>query len=310
MKLDETTREEAATWFAALRRGPMAVEERQAFDAWRADPRKQAALDGMHELWGEVSAVRELGVAAPAPRPSLGRMAAGIAAGAVLTAGVLTLAVNPPGGHRLRTDVGEQRTIQLADGSRVMLDTGSHIRVRFSGDRRAVELTSGQAMFEVAASAERPFTVTAGQTEVTATGTRFDVRLDGAGARVVLVEGRVAVKHEGGGERAWTLSPGQEVRTSAPKPVVANVDLGTVTSWTTGRLVFDRTPVTVAVAEVNRYTDKPIEIQDPEVAEAVVSGVFDAGDVDGFVAALEDLYGLETSRSAQGRRVLSPAFEK
>ena len=75
MRLDDKTREEAAAWFSALRRGPMPIEERAAFDAWRADPVHQAALNHMHELWGEVSAIKELGVTVPPARPAVRRFA-------------------------------------------------------------------------------------------------------------------------------------------------------------------------------------------------------------------------------------------
>lgn len=317
-------RRQAADWFARLNQRAVSAADVKAFSAWRADPQNASAFDRMQELWAAAGALAgEPGMAALTQqarnrnasarrsrraRPALQPWLVAGAVALMLVGGVWTWRSAQP--VQYATDVGERRTVELADGSRVMLDTGSRIRVRFSGDRRAVELTSGQAMFEVAASPERPFVVTAGQTQVTATGTRFDVRLDGVGARVVLVEGRVAVKHEDGEARAWTLAPGQQVRTSAVTPIIATVDVQTAMSWTTGRLMFDRTPVVVAVAEVNRYTDKPIEIRDPAVAEAVVSGVFDAGDVDGFVAALEDLYGLQSSRSPQGGRILSPAPKK
>ena len=83
--------------------------------------------------------------------------------------------------------VGEQRTIQLEDGSRIILDTGSEVAVRFTGGRRSVTLNNGQAMFDVEGDPARPFIVDAGDTRVTAIGTRFDVRRSGTGARVILV---------------------------------------------------------------------------------------------------------------------------
>ena len=75
-----------------------------------------------------------------------------------------------------------------------------------------------------------------------------------------------------------------------------------------GRLTFRETPVAVAVAEVNRYSRNTIELEAPEVSSERVSGVFDAGDVDGFVAALRDLYPLEATRTNDGRIVLSDAM--
>ena len=97
---------------------------------------------------------------------------------------------------RYVTAIGEQRTIQLDDGSRIILDTSSEVAVRLTGNRRSVTLTAGQAMFDVQGDPARPFVVAAGDTKVTAIGTRFDVRRSGAGARVILVDGRVDVRRD------------------------------------------------------------------------------------------------------------------
>jgi len=200
--------------------------------------------------------------------------------------------------------------VALADGSHLILDTGSRVSVRFTGERRTVALTQGQAMFEVARDAGRPFVVRAGDTEVTALGTRFDVRRSGAGARVILVEGRVAVRKPAASDTRWSLSPGQQLLTSAPRPRVAPVNVVASTSWSAGRLTFDDTPIAVAVAEVNRYSRSPIVLQDARLASVPVSGVFNVGDIDGFVAALSDLYGLDATISDDGRILLGSASKK
>ncbi|MBI5939886.1 MAG: iron dicitrate transport regulator FecR, partial [Caulobacterales bacterium] len=65
-----------------------------------------------------------------------------------------------------------------------------------------------------------------------------------------------------------------------------------------------------AVAEVNRYSLRRIELQAADFAAIPVSGVFDTGDVDGFVSALTDLYPLRATRSADGTIVLSDDASK
>ncbi|MDZ4372121.1 MAG: FecR domain-containing protein, partial [Phenylobacterium sp.] len=164
--------------------------------------------------------------------------------------------------------------------------------------------------FDVEGDARRPFVVTAGDTRVTALGTRFDVRRVGPGARVVLIEGRVAVRGGPGPDRAWSLAPGQQVVTAARRPAVAAADVPAATSWASGRLTFRETPIGQAVAEVNRYSPRRIDLQASEFAAIPVSGVFDTGDVDGFVAALTDLYPLRATRSADGTIVLSDGASK
>ncbi len=93
-----------------------------------------------------------------------------------------------------QTDVGELRSVRLEDGSRVMLDTRSRIRVSFSATARDVELLEGQAHFDVAKNPARPFRVRTAFAEVVAVGTSFDVAAQPARTTVTLIEGRVNVR--------------------------------------------------------------------------------------------------------------------
>jgi transmembrane sensor len=110
------------------------------------------------------------------------------------------------------TDVGEQRSLALADGSTVELNSRSRIKVQYTEHERRVDLLEGQALFHVAKHKSRPFIVQTGNTRVRAVGTAFDVYKTSSGTVVTVVEGRVAVHtrlsserlanesgHEGGG---------------------------------------------------------------------------------------------------------------
>lgn len=313
-------RKEAADWFARLNQRRVTTADVRRFSEWRRDPENARAFARLETLWSATAALGQapdmqvLADEALRPRRSrpartglAGRLAPIGAVGAVVLAlgiaGSTWLALRPA---VYATEVGEQRTVTLNDGSRLVLDTGSRVAVRFTRERRTIILTQGQAMFEVERDAARPFVVRAGDTEVTALGTRFDVRRSGAGARVILVEGRVAVRQDAASEARWSLSPGQQVVTSAPRPKVATVNVAASTSWSAGRLTFDDTPIAIAVAEVNRYSRTPIVLQDARLASVPVSGVFNVGDIDGFVAALSDLYALEATTD-HGRIVLGAA---
>ena len=194
---------------------------------------------------------------ADASRKLQGRLAKGlipigaVAAVAAVVVGVTMWSARP---LSYETGLGERRIVVLADGSKVTLDTESRITVRLTGRRRAVELASGQAFFDVEGDPARPFVVRAGATDVTALGTRFDVRRAGGGAQVTLVEGKVDVVDRGQATPRWSLAPGQQIVTASPRPAVRSVDAASETSWTVGRLIFAGDTVEAAVAEVNRYT--------------------------------------------------------
>src|SRR5690606_12155282 len=98
-----------------------------------------------------------------------------------------------PDSGEFATAKGERRTVRLADGSTITLNTDSAIRVGYVADRRLVRLLRGQALFEVARDPHRPFVVQAGAKQVTALGTIFEVRLAAERMKVMVVEGKVVV---------------------------------------------------------------------------------------------------------------------
>lgn len=148
----------------------------------RNDEAKRAAPLKEHRQDSTLTTSRTL-----RPRYSL---AASLMLAAVGAGGVFWLA-NERGIYT--TDIGEQRSIQLSDGSTVELNAHSKVRVVLRKQQRDVELIEGQALFRVAKDHSRPFIVHSGETNVLAVGTEFDVNKHLSGTTVTVVEGRVAV---------------------------------------------------------------------------------------------------------------------
>ena len=309
---DKRAREEAAAWFARLNRRSVPLQSLEDFRAWRQKPANRAAYQAVESAWRgadvladdpEIGAALTAALARPArARPAMwvwpaGLVTAGVAVGAsfwVLTFGA---------GSTYSTRVGEQRLVRLGDGTAMRLDTDTRVSVSLRGGERRVELAHGQAFFDVAHDAARPFIVDAGSMRVRAVGTRFDVRRDGAVAKVTLVEGIVQVSDSGPSPRAWTLGPGEQVRLGrAPARVTA--DVAAATSWTSGRVIFRGLPLGQAIDEVNRYSPHKIRLAAQAVADVPVSGSFETGDVDAFVSAVSDLHGLTARKSPDGAIVL------
>jgi transmembrane sensor len=316
----QTRRQEAASWFSRLGDKHVSVSDLEAFSAWRRDPLNAAAYQRLEEVWDATQTlagdqdIEALVARAGAPesrsvsRPRwavIRQPAWGAALALLLIVGVALYGWRQSGGETYRSEVGERRELVLADGSRLVLDTRSLVRVRLDGDARQVWLDQGQARF-VVASSDRPFIVHAADAEVTALGTAFDVRLDGGRTRVTLLEGAVEVRTEGNAASPVRLSPGDQVLAVREISRPVRVDLSRATSWTEGRLVFDGTPLETAIAEVNRYRRQPIRLDAPALARTPVSGLFDADDPDGFVAAVTSLYGLDAMPAPDGSLSLRP----
>jgi transmembrane sensor len=194
---------------------------------------------------------------------------------------------------------GARRDVVLSDGSTVSLDAGTKLEVRFRGDRRDLVLVRGQAAFDVAHDASRPFAVKAGAQRVTALGTRFNIDLVGEAARITLMEGRVKVEPlaasrvSTGGHYGIHLRPGQQLVAGASDlgggraPQVVAVDATKALAWKSGQLFFEDELLGNVVARVSRYTETKVEVRDPGLAQRRISGMFIAGDIATFLDAVE-----------------------
>jgi transmembrane sensor len=183
------------------------------------------------------------------------------------------------------TEIGEQRSLVLADGSTVELNSRSRIRVRYSDHERHIELVDGQALFEVAKNKLRPFVVHVGDTQVRAVGTQFDVYRRRTGTIVTVVEGKVSVDLVGSAETSAppptleatpiVVTGGEQLTVShnivaKPRPVNPN----SATAWTRRQLIFDNASLGEVAEEFNRYSTRPIIVESRALDTFHVSGTY------------------------------------
>jgi transmembrane sensor len=325
---------EASAWFVEFNDNPEDRSIREAFDRWvrrspehvqaylqisahweDGAPRPNAPVESVDELislaktdsnvahltsrGARLFAVRpepSTSEAISTPRPTRRHLALaasillGLVAGAVVWQQYLR--------GLYSTEVGEQRSLTLADGSTVELNSNSRIRVRYTQQTRHIDLLEGEALFHVAKSTSRPFIVQSQNAQVRAVGTQFDVYRKDSGTIVTVVEGRVAVMPaplEAGRSDQVTqtsqpadqqdvfLAAGEQLTlsgtagTNAPThPQPANVEAAT--AWTQHRLIFKGTPLCEVVDEFNRYSRRPLVITDSAIAATRISGSFSSSD--------------------------------
>lgn len=197
---------------------------------------------------------------------------------------------------------GQLLHVTLPDGSSLHLDTATRVEVALYRRRREVRMPEGQALFGVHGNPEQPFDVLAGPLRITVLGTRFSVRHVAGDAHgevhVAVEEGKVrVVRADAPTDRGMTLleagegillTSGQAIASDAKGrlgevSVIAGPDIA---PWREGRVVFDNTPLSQALAEFERYGDTSLRINDPAVAQRRISGSFDARKVDNFARAL------------------------
>jgi transmembrane sensor len=308
-------RAQAAAWIASLHDESRDEKLEAGFRRWlAADARHRAAFEMANEIWMDTDSwprpaatgfARRRGLASLAASPRPLALAASLAI--ALVAGALFLFRGAP----LITEVGEQRNLVLEDGSRVTLNTDSRVRIDYSPEARRVRVESGEALFEVAKRAGWPFVVTAGDRQITALGTAFVVRRQGGAVSVTLVEGKVRVAPAAAAEESApasaevaVLTAGERLtfvegkKTILDRPVVANA-----VAWQRGQVVFDRTPLSQAVAEMNRYSPVKLAVESESARGFLVTGIFRTGDSESFVQAVKESFYMEP-REDGGRIVL------
>jgi transmembrane sensor len=184
----------------------------------------------------------------------------------------------------------------MPDGSKVILNTDSQIHVDVNQHERRVDLERGEAFFEVAKDASRPFVVHAGNKRVVAVGTQFSVRREADDLQVVVTEGKVRIESSGAPQAvvAGTVARASEAGVLLTKQNIAAAEESL--SWRTGTLVFREMTLAEAVAEFNRYNTHKIIIADASVGSFEVAGSFRADNVDAFVRLLARGYPLRVEQ--------------
>jgi len=219
-----------------------------------------------------------------------------------------------------QTAHGEQIVTQLPDSSELHLNTDSSVTVRYTDQERVVEVARGQALFTVARDDRRRFRVAAGPAQVLAVGTQFDTYRRPDSTIVTVVEGSVAVLVGKSPSPAVAVLPPDALRVDAGYQVRVDthgvsaqptpVDVQQTTAWLQGKIAFEQRPLGEVADEFNRYGSIPIEIDDAALRALPISGVFDAYDIDSFVAFLQTLDGVRVERTNTRIRVFSVKSQK
>jgi transmembrane sensor len=225
----------------------------------------------------------------------------------------LWIARSVGGPHTFSTSIGGFQRIVLEDQSAIELNTDSEVRVALTPQLRKVELVRGEASFEVAHDASRPFIVSAGNTAVRAVGTKFDVHRLENSIEVTVDEGKVAIGTPSllemkvdvlpitipqitAGQTATASGNGVKLKT-LPKD-----DLARKLAWQNQMLVFDGDSLADVVAQFNRYNARQLVIADPALATLRIGGYFRPTNLDAFISVLQSDFGIRAEK--QGNRLV------
>lgn len=236
------------------------------------------------------------------------RFALAMAAAVVLGVGVAWFTMTGP--QRYETGFGEQRSVMLEDGSQVTLNTASKIEVRLYPHHRVIDLLAGEALFDVAHDATRPFDVRADESVLRAVGTSFVVDLRPSRTTVTVVEGRVALLPEGrhaANDQVPVLGVADRlvIDRTMPTLIQHGINVAAAIAWTQQQLIFERRPLGEVAEELNRYNRERIEVASEQLRAQEITGTFQANDPGLFVNFLRNIPGVRILDDGKGGYIVT-----
>lgn len=303
----------AADWWTRLREPTPSADTLARWQAWMAEDERHArAFDQLNAMgeWLRVAAAPQrrelLDEFAPRarwtrPRPWMLAAAATFVLAFLGWWGVrFVTGRNMPVQHYASV-VGQDRDIRLPDGTDIALGADSSLTARYSKGHRQVDLTAGEAYFKVIHDRQRPFVVDAGPLRIEDLGTAFNVRRTGQRVSVAVTQGRVRVASPAAGpDGRLELVAGQRAEYDPHSGMlhVSRIAAERAAAWRHHQLEFVNEPLSMVIANVNRYSRSPVQLADPQLGQLMFTGTVNTTNIDGWIGALSHVFPLQVSRFA------------
>jgi transmembrane sensor len=310
--------DQALEWFVRLSDVDAPASAWMSFQDWlEADDAHRLAYDDLERTWVALDGVGAaevtiLPVAAndedvtPAARRTARRRPAWLlpsfaaAAALAVVVGVWPQVSDmaPTRSYHTGADV---QTVLLDDGSRIVMNRHSDLSVRMGRRDRTVTLTEGEAAFDVAHNAARPFTIAAGDHSVRVLGTAFNVLSHGDHFAVSVERGIVAVTPAAAratpDPAAVRLVAGQKIDQSGTQtPTLSQVAPDQTSMWRQGVLVYRDAGLTEVAGDLSRYFDKPVTV-DTSAGALHFTGALQVADEATMLKQLQDFVPVRATRS-------------
>ncbi|MER2492730.1 FecR family protein [Catenovulum sediminis] len=195
--------------------------------------------------------------------------------------------------------IAQTKKVTLADESVITLNAASKIKVEYTDQQRNVTLLAGEAYFNVAKNADKPFNVITQNGRITVLGTQFNVDQTRDSVAVNVYEGKVEVKDINdmsqqllAGDRVAFTSDGSE-----PK---SQFNLKKGVDWQQGQLRFTNVKLVKVIEKLNRYTEQTLYL-DPVLNHKLVTATFKLDDMEGNISLLRELYQLDALTTGKSR---------
>ena len=265
--------QEALEWFSRLRQPGCDERERQAFGRWCQDPRNAHAYAKLEACWQQLQPPP----ARPRPRETdvkRSRHGLGLALLFLLLLGALAYLYWPLMqrlGSELYTDAGERRSVRLADGSTLHLDSASAMNVDLRARTRVLQLVQGQVYLEVKLDG-RALEVQVDDARIQVFGTRLMVARHAGHDELVVFNGKAMIV-QGADQRL--VATGERVTFNEARiDPVHKADVKAAHAWRMGQLRASDMPLGQVIERLASYQGRRVWMMDEQTAYRRVSGDF------------------------------------
>lgn len=275
---------EAIQWLVRLNSPQLSDADEQAFMHWLgASPLHQAAYIKAEELWERGAVLARVSEPKKAAEfPLAAWQGWSLACSAVM---VIALVIFLKPGKAIEYDIetvmGEQKTVELQDGSRVVLNTNSRLHITLENSNRHVELLQGEVLFEVKKDG-RGFEVNTREGTVRVLGTRFSVYQMSSDTQVTVAEGSVALGEitNGAFKSRAVLKPNERLSLLAAKAGRSPEKISSASelAWRKHQLVFRGQTLNQVIEELGRYFPEKIHLDNPALGQREITAVIPLSD--------------------------------
>ncbi len=230
------------------------------------------------------------------------------------------------------TAQGERKSIDLADGSKITLNTDTRLSVKMTGNRRVINLEKGEVYVNVAHEIDRPFDVIAGNGRIHDIGTSFNVYSANNMTQVTVVEGKVEVipdskitgarwlDHVISRSAFWlylnstpktnenvALGLGEQITYDNQGKVNAPMAINptNIIAWRSGRLVFEMAPLEAVLNQVQRYHQVSFQYSGEAIKQIRVSASFEIDNLPKILNTLQAAFPIKTQQFQDGKIMVS-----
>lgn len=201
------------------------------------------------------------------------------------------------GENEFETSYGQNKNIQLPDGSIVVLNANSTVTYSSKWDKdqpREIWL-KGEAFFSVKhTSNSQKFIVHTNDLDVQVLGTKFNVNTRRENTQVILNSGKVKLYLASAADRVVDMKPGEMVNFSkkAEHLEKQTVRASKYSAWVEKKLVFEDASMKEIAQVLEDTYGLKVKFLDPELLKLTFTGTIDSGNIDLLFTILQKTFNI------------------